>query len=293
MPDYVRNLKKKVEAKGVPLENWDIEIYRGVLTGYNKAFIISKEERDLILSNCKDKAERQRTDALIRPVLRGKDIKKYGCGWCKWLIATFPSKRYNIDDYPAVKNFLLSFSIQRLEQTGKTHLINGVKVKARKRAGGNWFETQDSIAYWENFLKPKIVYPNMTKFMPFYYDENKYYTNQKCFILTGTYMSFLTAFLNSSLFKFCFFDNFPVLFGGSRELSKIFFDKIPVLEVDDTIDAEFRELVLDIQKEYTDEKAKAIDQRIFDLYGLTKEERDAIGYIDFHSDNDNDTDDDE
>lgn len=106
-------------------------------------------------------------------------------------------------------------------------------------------------------------------------------------------MSFLTAFLNSSLFKFCFFDNFPVLFGGSRELSKIFFDKIPVLEVDDTIDAEFRELVLDIQKEYTDEKAKAIDQRIFDLYGLTKEERDAIGYIDFHSDNDNDTDDDE
>ena len=106
-------------------------------------------------------------------------------------------------------------------------------------------------------------------------------------------MSFLTAFLNSSLFKFCFFDNFPVLFGGSRELSKIFFDKIPVIEVDDTTDAEFRTLVLDIQNNYSDEKAIAIDKRILDLYDLTQEERDAIGYIDFHSNNDNEPDEDE
>lgn len=133
------------------------------------------------------------------------------------------------------------------------------------------------------FDKPKLIYPNMTKFMPFYYDEQKYFTNQKCFIVTGKHIPYLTAFLNSSLFKFCFFDNFPVLFGGSRELSKIFFDKIPVLEVDDDTDAEFRELVLDIQKEYSDEKAKAIDQRIFDLYGLSQEEREVIGYIDFHN----------
>ena len=111
--------------------------------------------------------------------------------------------------------------------------------------------------------------------MPFYYDEQKFFTNQKCFIITGSHMSYLTAFFNSSLFKFCFFDNFPSLFGGSTELSKIYFEKIPVLEVDDAIDAEFRELVPDIQKEYSDEKAKAIDQRIFDLYGLTQEERDA------------------
>ena len=106
-------------------------------------------------------------------------------------------------------------------------------------------------------------------------------------------MSYLTAFLNSSLFKFCFFDNFPVLFGGARELSKIFFDKIPVLEVDDATDAEFRELVLDIQKEYSDDKAKEIDRRIFDLYGLSQEERDKIGYIDFHGENDEDEEDDD
>ncbi len=293
MPDDIRALKKKIETKGVSLGEWDVEIYRGVLTGYNNAFIISSEVRDEILSNCQDEEERRRTNELIRPILRGKDISKYGYDWSKWLIATFPSRKYNIDEYPAVKKHLLSFTIERLEQTGETHIIKGTKIKSRKKTGGKWFETQDSIAYWSYFDKPKIIYPNMTKYMPFYYDERGFYTNQKCFILTGSHISYLTAFLNSSLFKFCFFNNFPVLFGGSRELSKIFFDKIPVLEVSDAIDSEFRELVLDIQNEYSDEKAKAIDQRIFDLYGLTREERDAIGYIDFHNTNDNETDDNE
>ena len=74
---------------------------------------------------------------------------------------------------------------------------------------------------------------------------------------------------------------------------KFHFEKLPILEVDDKIDNEFRELVLDIQKEYSDEKSKAIDQRIFDLYGLTQEERDTIGYIDYHNNNDNEPDDDE
>ena len=292
MPDSIRNIKKKVENMGVPLGEWDIEINYGIKTGFNKAFIISSETREEILSNCQDEEERNRTEKLIRPMLRGKDIKKYGYSWTKWLIGTFPSRKYDIEDFPAVKKFMLSFSLERLEQTGKKYVMDGVTIKARKKTRGKWFETQDSIAYWQNFDEPKIIYPNMTKFMPFYYDEQKFFTNQKCFIVTGEHMSYLTAFLNSSLFKFCFFDNFPVLFGGSRELSKIFFDKIPVLKVSDAIDAEFRSLVLDIQKEYSDEKAKVIDQRIFDLYGLTQEEREAIGYIDFHN-NGEETDDDE
>ena len=77
----------------------------------------------------------------------------------------------------------------------------------------------------------------------------------------------------------CFRDDFGTLFGGARTLSKIFFDKIPIKEVSDNVDAEFRTLVRDIQEDYSDEKAKAIDQKIFDLYGLTSEEREAIGYI--------------
>ena len=63
--------------------------------------------------------------------------------------------------------------------------------------------------------------------MPFVYDEANFLTNQKCFIITGQNMAYLNAFLNSSLFKYCFRDSFPELHGGTRELSKIFFDKIP------------------------------------------------------------------
>ena len=227
-----QSIKRKIEAAGTPLKDWDINIYRGVLTGYNEAFIISTEKRDEILANCQSEDERARTAELIRPILRGRDIKRYGYNWAGlYLIATFPSCHYDIEKYPAVKKYLLGFGIERLEQTGKSHIVNGEKIKARKKTNNKWFETQDSISYWEDFSKPKIIYPNMTKYMPFVYDESKFLTNQKCFIITGGCMAYLTAFFNSSIFKFCFRDSFPELQGGTRELSKIFFDKIPIKKI--------------------------------------------------------------
>jgi hypothetical protein len=131
----------------------------------------------------------------------------------------------------------------------------------------------------DDFNKPKIVYPNMTKYMPFVYDDRAYMTNQKCFIITGENVAFLTAFLNSSLFKFCFRDSFPELQGGTRELSKIFFDKIPVIQVSPVENEAFTTVVKDIQEQFTTEKAKSIDDMIFDLYHLSTEEREIIGYI--------------
>lgn len=119
----------------------------------------------------------------------------------------------------------------------------------------------------------------MTKFMPFVYDTDGFTTNQKCFIITGECIAFLTAFFNSSLFKYCFRDSFPELQGGTREMSKIFFDKIPVVLVNQTVDDEFRVLVEQIQVRWDKETAIRIDQKIFDLYGLTKDEQDVIGFI--------------
>lgn len=194
-----QSIKRKIEAVGTPLKDWDINIYRGVLTGYNEAFIISTEKREEILANCQSDDERERTAELIRPILRGRDIKRYGYNWAGlYLIATFPSRHYDIEQYPAVKKYLLSFGIERLEQTDKVHNVNGEKIKARKKTNNKWFETQDSISYWEDFSKPKIIYPNMTKYMPFVYDEANFLTNQKCFIITGQNMAYLNAFLNSS-----------------------------------------------------------------------------------------------
>ena len=275
-----QSIKHKIESVGTPLRDWDINIYRGVLTGYNEAFIIDTAKREEILANCKTEDERKRTAELIRPILRGRDIKRYGYDWAGlYLIATFPAKHYDIDRYPAVKNYLLSIGIEKLEQTGKTHIINGEVIKAHKKTNNKWYETQDSISYWDDFNMPKIIYPNMTKYMPFVWDTQKYLTNKKCFIITGSSTAFLTAFLNSSLFKYCFRDSFPELQGGTRELSKIFFDKIPVLQPTNEIEKHFKDLVDDIQRDFSKEKAIAIDGEIYKLYNLTQNEIEQIGYI--------------
>ena len=123
------------------------------------------------------------------------------------------------------------------------------------------------------------MYPNMTKYIPFYFDEKNFLQNDKSFMITGKHIAYLTAFLNSSIFKFCFLDKFPELQGGTRELRKIFFDKIPVLKVSDKENEIFKSLVTDIQNDYKKEKAILIDERHFELYGLSKEERISIGYI--------------
>lgn len=152
------SIKRKVEEAGVPLKDWDVELYRGVLTGYNDAFIITSEKREEILSHCTDDAERERTAEIIRPILRGRDIRRYGYEWAdQYIIATFPSRHYNIEDYPTLKEFLLSFGIERLEQTGKEYIIDGEKVKARKKTNNKWFETQDSISYWDVLSHPAVT----------------------------------------------------------------------------------------------------------------------------------------
>ncbi|OAV70659.1 hypothetical protein Barb4_01193 [Bacteroidales bacterium Barb4] len=100
----------------------------------------------------------------------------------------------------------------------------------------------------EDFYKQKIMYPNMTKFLPFYFDKHSFFQNDKSFMIVGEHIAYLTAFLNSSLFKFCFADNFPELQGGTRELRKIFFDKISVLQIGNSTDNIFREKIIQMQE---------------------------------------------
>ncbi len=115
----------------------------------------------------------------------------------------------------------------------------------------------------EDFSKPKVMYPNMTKYIPFYYDTKGFYQNDKSFMITGHHIAFLTAFLNSSIFKFCFHNNFPELQGGTRELRKVFFDKIPIILIDDQLNEKFACLISEMQKNPTVERAKSIDNPSF------------------------------
>ena len=207
------SIRRKIEDVGTPLKDWDITIKRGILTGYNEAFIISTAKRDEILANCQSEEERQRTADLIRPILRGKDIKRYGYDWAElWLIATFPTRHYDIEQYPAVKQYLLSFGMERLEQTGKSYVINGEVVKARKKTTNQWFETQDNIGYWEEFDKPKIVYGEIQTdneiesypFPAFSFNQNKAVVLNSGYIMTSDSVDvrFILAVLNSKLGRF-------------------------------------------------------------------------------------------
>ena len=148
-----QSIKRKIEAVGVPLKDWDINIYRGVLTGYNEAFIISTEKRDGILSKCQTTEERQRTDELIRPILRGRDIKRYGYDWAGlWLINTHNGikgklERIHVEDYPAVKAFLDQY---------------WDKISTRADKGDTPYNLRN-CAYLDDFSKPKIVYQELCR----------------------------------------------------------------------------------------------------------------------------------
>ena len=142
--------------------------------------------------------ERKRTAELIRPILRGRDIKRYGYDWANlYLIATFPSRHYDIDKYPAVKQYLLSFGIERLEQTGKTHVVGGEKVKARKKTNNKWFETQDSINYWEDFSRPKIIWKRIGSILRFSFDNKGCLGLDSTCFATGEHIGYLCCVLNS------------------------------------------------------------------------------------------------
>ena len=268
------SLKRKIEHVGTPLKEWEVSIHRGIVTGRNEAFVIDEAKREELV------AEDPKSAEIIKPLLRGRDIKRYHPQWAGlYLISTFPVLNLNIDDYPAVKNYLLTFGKDRLEQTGKT-LADG--TKSRKKTGNKWFEVQDQIAYYPEFAKEKVIYPEITKFLPFVYDPNEFYINNKSFLITGeNYLKYLTGYFNSRIAAKWIRENCPEL-GGGRELRKVFFENISIppvtaanrhhvsqieTRVDQILAAKDTDPNADIS-----ELENEIDQIVYLLYNLTPEE---------------------
>ena len=270
-----QSIKRKIEAVGTPLKDWDIQINYGIKTGYNDAFIIDTAKRDEILANCQSEDERKRTAELIRPILRGRDIKRYGYNWAGlYLIATFPSRHYDIEQYPAVKNYLLSFGIERLEQTGKVHNVNGEKVKSRKKTNNKWFETQDSISYWEDFYKPKVMWKIIGCNINFSYDETNKVCNNAVDIMTGKRSQLLqfVGLMNSKLFDWYLkLTTEAEVQGGGIQLYVTTLEKT-LLKLD------FPNVLNDIVEKRlnalcTDED---VDNIIFALYAISSEEKNFV-----------------
>ena len=203
------------------------------------------------------------------PILRGRDIKRYGYNWTGlYLIATFPSRHYDIEKYPAVKNYLLGFGIERLEQTGKSHIVNGEKIKARKKTNNKWFETQDSISYWEDFSKQQIVWIELSDEPKFSYAQNVMSVNT-VFFLTGEHVLHILGLLNSKLitwyFKHCIGTTSGV---GTNRWLKYTIEQIPIAPINIGIE----QLVNQICSNLDTTIDGKIDDMVCKQYGLDEEE---------------------
>lgn len=275
LSDIEQSIKAKIESVGTPLKDWDVQINYGIKTGFNDAFIIDSIKRDEILGACQSDDERQRTAEIIRPILRGRDIKRYDYEFAnQYIIATFPSRQYNIDEYQAVREFLLSFGMERLEQTGKEYIIGGEKVKARKKTNNKWFETQDSISYWDEFSQPKIIWKRVGSIIRFSYDEKGVLGLDSTCFATGTHIPYLCCVLNSSMGHYLL-NNAPRTGTGDLLISVQAVEpvRIPLVSENEEI---FIELVNRAISDSSNNIDDEIDNIIFDLYGLNPEEREFI-----------------
>lgn len=258
LSEIEQRIKSKIESIGTPLRDWNISIYRGVLTGYNDAFIIDGETRNALI-----KAD-PKSDEIIRPVLRGRDIKRYSYQFADlYLIATFPSKHYDIDRYPAIKEHLLGFGYDRLKQTGGSG--------ARKKTNNKWFETQDSIGYWEDFYRPKIVWGEISDKSNFALDiHGKYFINNKCYLMTGNQLEYLVCFLNSYLSEYLFSKIATTTGVGTAQWSKFTIEQLCIPFVTKEQESDFVSLLSKLKASKITEAD--INFRIYEICDLTLEE---------------------
>ena len=273
MSDIERKIKRKIEEIGIPLKEWDIHIYRGILTGLNEAFIINSATKDSLIAADPKSAE------IIRPILRGRDIKRYLYSFADlWLIATFPSMGYDINEYPAIKEYLLSFGIERIEQSGKTYVIDGREVKARKKTNNKWFETQDSICYWDDFSKQKIVWGEISDKPKFALDEKgQYVTDVSTFFMVGESLLYLFGVLNSKVSQY-YFSQFGTTTGvGTVRWKKFKIEQLPIPRISELDKKKFTALVGEIVKgseqgDDVSELVSRVDDLVYNLIGLSKDE---------------------
>ncbi|MFP6312588.1 class I SAM-dependent DNA methyltransferase [Helicobacter pylori] len=269
------DLRDKIESVGTPLKDWDIQIYRGILTGANEAFIIPTEKRDAILNACKTQEERERTEGLIKPILRGKDIKRYSYEWAgEWLINTHNGYT------SAFKSKIPPIDIEKYPAT-KAHLDAHLDTIATRCDQGDTPYHLRNCAYLEDFEKEKIVWAEMTDEPRFIYDNKGFYTNQTCYFIARD-DKYLFAILNSKVIYFFMRQMASNLGEGAFRWIKQFIERLPIPKITHKnqelarkiTDGAKQILVLKEKdpKANTQELEKEIDALVYQLYNLTDEE---------------------
>ncbi|GAA9263148.1 class I SAM-dependent DNA methyltransferase [Helicobacter pylori] len=277
------DLRDKIESIGTPLKDWDIQINYGIKTGANEAFIIPTEKRDAILNACKTQEERKRTEALIKPILRGKDIKKYSYEWADlWVINTHNGYT------SALKSKIPPIDIAKYPAT-KAHLDAHWDTIATRCDQGDTPYHLRNCAYLEDFEKEKIVYGEIVQEPRFYLDNGEcelgyFYAEATSFILTGEHLRYLLGMLHSKLITFAFKTFYAG--GGLGEsgyrYKKAFIERLPIPQITPKNQELARKItdgaeqILKVKekdpKANTLDLEKEIDALVYQLYNLTDEE---------------------
>ena len=260
-----QSIKRKIEAVGTPLKDWDINIYRGVLTGYNEAFIISTEKRDEILANCQSEDERKRTAELIRPILRGRDIKRYGYNWANlWLINIHNGirgklERIHIEDYPAVKAHLDQY---------------WDRISKRADKGDTPYNLRN-CAYLEDFSKPKMLWKRVGSILRFCYNDKETLGLDSTCFATGKNIEFVCCVLNSPMGHYLLKDA-PKTGTGDLLVSVQAIEPIQIPLIGTETNMVFRKLLEEFIKGDSLAKEKEISCKVFKLYNLSLDEQNYI-----------------
>ncbi|WP_411897396.1 TaqI-like C-terminal specificity domain-containing protein [Elizabethkingia occulta] len=243
----------------MPLKDWDINIYRGILTGYNEAFIIDGKKKDELI------AEDPKSAEIIRPILRGRDIKRYGYDFADlWLINSHNGikekdvKRIEINDYPSIKKHLDQYYPQLERRADKGDTLYNLR----------------NCAYMEDFSKQKIVWKRVGSILRFSYDDTGIMALDSTCFATGKYIKYLVAVLNSKMGKYLMKDS-PQTGTGDLLISVQAIEPlkipIPTSNTEKLID-EIIDTILDNGNDVSYNLVSEIDRKVYNLYNLNDEE---------------------
>ncbi|MEJ8614579.1 class I SAM-dependent DNA methyltransferase [Helicobacter pylori] len=276
------DLRDKIESVGTPLKDWDIQINYGIKTGANEAFIITTEKRDAILNACKTQEERERTEALIKPILRGKDIKRYSYEWAHlWVINTHNGYT------SALKSKIPPIDIEKYP-TLKSHLDAHYDTIATRSDQGDTPYHLRNCAYLEDFEKEKIVWNPVSGEYFFTFIKDEFYFNNSLFMMTSRTLEtrdlyYILGLLNTTLYRWLTIQMTNLITIGKYAYgSKDKIERLPIPKITksnkptaDKITALVDKILQSKEKDpkaNTLELEKEIDALVYRLYNLTDEE---------------------
>ena len=269
LSEIEKSIKSKIDAVGTPLKDWDIQINFGIKTGFNDAFIIDSQTKDEILSKCTSAYERVRTTEIIRPILRGRDIRRYSYQWSNlWIINTHNGikgelERVHIEDYPAIK--------QHIDR-------HWDKVVKRADQGDTPYNLRN-CAYLDLLSQPKIIWGEISDKSKFCIDlHGRYVPEATTFMLSGENLIYLLAFLNCSVSEYLF-----SIIGTTTGVGTVRWKKYKILElpVPKSIPNDLYSQLLEvcsqtIESSDNDSNESKINSIIYQVYGLSEDEIEFI-----------------